>query len=232
MTATRLSLDELAQRCAEETEKFSRRRDNDPQFCFELLRRALADGTPEAFTRVYRNYERQVLSWVYSHSGFAQTGESADFFARSALSTFYFALRGPKFAQFTSLAKVLTYLKLCVHTAIMQYLRDQRPAAMMPLDAANELVHTPDLDNRADAAELWAHICQLLPDPRDRLLARYVFLQDLKPQQIVSSDPAQWSGEREISVALYRIRRLLRNDAELRRMAGLSADGSAHERNA
>jgi hypothetical protein len=216
-----MSLDELAQRCAEETEKFSRRQANDPQFCFELLRRALVDGVPEAFTRVYRNYERQVLSWVYSHSGFAQTGESADFFARSALSTFYFALRGPKFTQFTSLAKVLTYLKLCVHTAIMQYLRDQRPSATTHLDEASELIHTPDLDNRADAAELWAHICRLLPDPRDRLLARYVFLQDLKPSQIVSADPTQWSGEREVSVALYRIRRLLRNDAELRRLAGL-----------
>jgi hypothetical protein len=227
-----MSLDDLARQCAEETEKFSRRQANDPQFCFELLRRALADGVPEAFTRVYRNYERQVLSWVYSHSGFAQTGESADFFARSALSTFYFALRGPKFTQFTSLAKVLMYLKLCVHTAIMQYLRDQRPSATTPLDEANELVHTPDLDHRADAAELWAHICRLLPDPRDRLLARYAFLQDLKPRQIMLEYPAQWSDEREISVALYRIRRLLRNDAELRRLAGLSADASASERSA
>ena len=232
MTATRMSLDDLARHCAEETEKFSRHQANDPQFCFELLRRALADGAPEAFTRVYRNYERQVLSWVYSHSGFAQTGESADFFARSALSTFYFALRGPKFAQFTSLAKVLTYLKLCVHTAIMQYLRDQRPSATTRLDEAGDLAHTPDLDNRADAAELWAHICRLLPDQRDRLLARYVFLQDLKPRQIVSAHPTQWGGEREVSVALYRIRRLLRNDAELRRLAGLPPDASANERNA
>ncbi|HEY3229259.1 MAG TPA: sigma-70 family RNA polymerase sigma factor, partial [Roseiflexaceae bacterium] len=73
-----LSLDNLTQRCVDETEKFNRHQPNDPQFCFELLRRALAEGISEAFTRVYQVYERQVLRWVYSHSRFEQTGESAD----------------------------------------------------------------------------------------------------------------------------------------------------------
>src|SRR5262245_51124329 len=128
MSLAALSLDQLAQRCVEETDKFNRRQSNDPQYCFELLRRALAEGAAEAFTSAYQIYERQVLKWVYGHSGFAETGESADFFARSALSTFYFALRGPKFARFPALQHVLAYLKLCVHTAIAQYLRDQGPA--------------------------------------------------------------------------------------------------------
>src|SRR5262245_21445236 len=113
--AASLSVERLAQRCVEETEKFNRRQSNDPQFCFELLRRALAEGVAEALTYAYRIYERQSLKWVYNHSGFAETGESADYFARSALSAFYFALRGPKFARFPSLQQVLAYLKLCVH---------------------------------------------------------------------------------------------------------------------
>ena len=42
MTSARsMSVDNLARRCAEETEKYNRRRANDAQFCFELLRRAL-----------------------------------------------------------------------------------------------------------------------------------------------------------------------------------------------
>jgi hypothetical protein len=221
MPVAHLSVDALAQRCAEETDKFNHRQPNDAQYCFELLRRALADGSAEAFTYVYQVYERQVLSWVYGHSRFAQTGEDADFFAGAALRTFYFALRGPKFDKFPSLPQVLAYLKLCVHTAIAQYIRDQQPAPTTPLDAIGEVAHTPDLGMRADAAELWAHICRLLPDDRDRLLARYVFMQDLKPRQIVSAHPMQWRDEREISVALYRIRRTLRNDPELHRRAGL-----------
>lgn len=220
MTATRMPLEDLARRCAEETEKFNRRQPNDPQFCFELLRRALSDGVSEAFTYVYRTYERQALSWVYSHSSFAQTGESADYFARAAMSAFYFALRGPKFGQFPSLPKVLAYLKLCVHTAIMQYMRDQGQAPTVQSDTVVEIPHTPDLNNRVEAAALWSHICRLLPNPHDQLLARCAFLLDLKPRQIVAAYPAHWGSEREVSVALYRIRRLLRNDPDMRAWAG------------
>lgn len=224
MTVARLPVDDLAQRCAEETEKFNRRRPHDPQFCFELLRRALAEGAPDAFSRVYQVYERQVLSWVYAHSRFAHTGESAEFFASAALSAFYFALQGAKFDRFPTLPQVLLYLKLCVHTAIAQYLRDQQPAATLPLDDVSAAVaHIPDLGARAEAGELWGQICRLLPDERDRALARYVFLQDLKPRQIVAAYPAQWSSEREVSVALYRIRRILRGDGDLRRLAGVDA---------
>ena len=224
-SAASLPLDELSQRCAGETERFIRRQANDPQYCFEMLRRALADAQPEAFTRVYQVYERQVLIWVYGHSRFTQTGEDADYFASLAWSTFYFALRGPKFAGFTSLPQVLAYLKMCVHSAIAQYLRDQPPAALTLLDEAGEAAHTPDLGLQVDAAEVWECICRLLPDKRDRLLARCVFMQDLKPRQIVQSYPKQWGSEREVSLDLYRIRRVLRADPELRRLLGLGPGG-------
>jgi hypothetical protein len=223
MSVSQLSVDTLAQRCAEETEKFSRRQSNDPQFCFELFRRALVDGVEDAITRLFQIYERQLRQWVHNHSGFVHTGEDADFFVGAAMRTFYFALRGPKFERFPSLPQVLQYLKTCVHTAIAQYIRDQQPSATTPIDDATEVAHTPDLGNRADAAELWAYIVRLLPDERDRSLARYVFLQDLKPRQIVALYPQQWGNERDVSVALYRVRRTLRNDPELVQRAGLQA---------
>ena len=225
--ADSLSLDALAQRCASETEKFNRRESNDSQFCFELLRRALAEGLQDAFTHVYQVYERQVFAWVHSHSGFGRTGENADYFVTSAWSTFYFALRGAKFAGFSGLPQVLAYLKLCVHTAIAQYLRDQQAPAgflpAMPLDEAPDAAHTPDLATRIAARELWRQIERVLPDPNDRLLARCAFVEDLKPRQILKAYPGQWKDEREVSLELYRIRRVLRGDPELRKLL----DGSA-----
>lgn len=226
MSVDGLSVDELAQRCAEETEKFSRREANDSQFCFELLRLALADGLDDAFTRVYVVYERQVLNWVHKHQRFEQTGESAEFFAGMALRSFYFALRGPKFERFPTLQQVLAYLKMCVNTSIMQYIRDQQPGATMPLDDLTEAAHTPDLGMRADAAALWQLVAGVLPDERDRLLARCVFLLDLKPRQIIAAYPGLWGNERDVSVALYRIRRALRADPTLRREAGVGDDRS------
>jgi len=206
----------LAQQCDEETRKFSRHQLNDPRYCFELLRRALAEELNEAFTWVYRIYEKQVLKWVYQHYRFEQTGENADYFANLALSQFYFALRGPKFNRFPNLAKVLTYLKVCVHTAIMQYLRDQQPGEALPLDEAAHVSDRPTLDTQLRSAELWAQICRRLPDETDQQLARYVFIQGLKPRQIVEYDSARWPEERQISVALYRIRQVLRRDDQIR----------------
>ncbi len=223
-SAASLSIEVLAQRCAEETEKFNRHQSSDPQFCFELLWRALAEGSSEAFTRVYQIYERPVLNWVYSHPSFAYTDESAEFFATQALHSFYFALRGPKFNRFSALPKVLAYLKLCVHTAIAQYLRDQRPALTMPLNDTRTLAYVPDLHAKPDAAEVWQYICQQLPDERDRRLAHFVFVQGLKPREIVLAAPRVWEDEREVSVALYRIRRALRSDPELRRRMGMEPD--------
>jgi hypothetical protein len=228
MTAANLSLDELAQHCAEETQKFTHSLSNDPQYCFELLSRALLDGLSDAFTHIYRIYEKQVVSWVYNHSRFIETGEEANYFASAALSNFYFALRGRKFAQFTSLPQALAYLKLCVHTSIAQYIRDQRPTITTPLEDSPELAYSPDPAASISASELWEHICLLLPDERDRVLAHCVFVQHLKPTQIVTAYPAEWKLEREVSVALQRIRRILRKDGELRQWADVYDEHAEH----
>jgi hypothetical protein len=221
--AEALSIDDLSRLCASETAKFNRRQPSDAQFCFELLRRALADGVAEAFTHVYRIYERQVRIWVHSHSRFAQTGESDEYFVSAAWSTFYFALRGQKFAGFPSLPQVLAYLKACVHTAIMLYLRDQQPAATLALDEHPGLA-AAEQPEPFDTAQLAERIAQLLVDPADRLLAHCVFAKDLKPRQIVKAYPGQWGSERDVTVALFRIRRILRNDTQLRRMFGMDHD--------
>lgn len=227
MQAEDLAVDALARRCAEETDRFHSRASTDPAYCFELFRRALADGSLEALVHIYQGYEPQVCAWAYRHRGFAQARESADFFAHAALSAFYFALRGPKFRQFSTLPQVLSYLKLCVHTAIVQHLRDYIDAATIPLQSASDVVDLPHLDAGVEAAELWTYICHLLPDERDRLLARCAFVQDFKPRQIVQAYPSYWTHEREVSVALYRIRRLLRNDPELQRLSGHPRTGGS-----
>jgi hypothetical protein len=219
--AVNLPLEQLADACAENTRRYARREQSDTQFCFELLRRALADSVPEAFTWVYRIYERQVLKWVRQHPGLEQTGENPEFFANAALSRFYFALRGSKFAEFGSLPQVLAYLKACAYTGVAQYLRDYEKAAAFPLEAAADAAVVVDLGEALQANEVWAYICHKLPDERDRQLARSAFLLDLKPKAIVAANPDHWRNEREVTVALYRVRQVLRGDLELRERLGL-----------
>lgn len=221
--AANLPLDQLADACAEQTRQFNRREPSTTIFCFELLRRALAEGLPEAFTRVHRIYARQIVKWVYQHASFEQASESAEFFANLALTRFYFALRGPKFAHFETLAQVLAYLKACVHTAVAQYVRDHEKVAHLPLEAAAEAPAFLDPGETLEAEHLWADICALLPDERDRWLARSAFVLDLKPKAIAAANPGYWHTEREVTLALYRVRQRLRGDPGLRERMGLPA---------
>jgi hypothetical protein len=218
--AAQTSVNELARRCSEETEKFYQQLSSDAQFCMELLRRALAEELSEALTHVFAIYQRQVLRWVHSHSRFPETSESADYFAHAALSNFFFALRGERFKHFPSLQHLLAYLKTCVHTAIAQHLRDQRNARTVPLSQAQGAGLEAQLDD-ANAAEIWAQICRLLPDPQDQQLARLVFLLDLKPRHIIGLPNQPWQSEREISLRLYQIRQILRRDRRLRSLCNL-----------
>lgn len=223
MNLSSLSNDDLSRRCAEDTARFHHHQIRDTAHCFELLRRALADGRSEAFAWVYQIYEPQVLRWVYQHGRFHETGERAEYFANQALTNFYFALRGDKFARFDELAQLLTYLKLCVHSCIAQYLRREQALHMTDLDNESVFAAETDLAEDMQVAELWARVCDLLPDDGDRLLARCVFVQAMKPAQIVRGYPDRWQTPREVSVALQRIRRNLRKDPLLRRYAGITA---------
>jgi hypothetical protein len=222
-----LSVDELGERCADETLKFTRGQPNDPRYCFELLRLALAEEKPEAFAWVYRVYEDRTLRWVRQHAAFPQTGENAEYFANMALSQLYFALHGPKFEHFPSVARILAYLKVCVHTAIMQHVRRQRSLQLLPLAAAVQAPAQPNFDMQLRVEQLWGRVCYLLPDEKDQGLARCAFVQALKPREIVAAYPDVWRDEREVTVALYRIRQRLRGDDTLRRWLMADTSGPA-----
>jgi hypothetical protein len=214
-----MPLPELVRHCQEETQKYFHKGQHVTIYCFELLRLALQVGVSDAFTHVFRNYQPLVRKWVYNHPQFYGTGEAADYFVSAAFSSFYFAVRGERFARFSTLSQLLTYLKRCVHTAIAQYFRGAEPQAALSLDDNNNLLIEPT-ESYSSLADIWNRITELLPDEVDQLLAHCVFTQNLKPSQIVEIYP-HWQSAREISVQLQRIRRRLREDSTLRSLLGL-----------
>jgi hypothetical protein len=120
MSLDMVSIDELARKCEEETHKFIRQQAHETRYCFELMQRGLGQEHSEAFTQVYQIYEGLVLKWVNTHPRFYMTGESADYFVSAAFSRFYFAVKGPEFDRFPTVAQILQYLKLCVQTVIAE----------------------------------------------------------------------------------------------------------------
>ncbi len=224
MTFNSLSLNDLADHCAEETSKFHRNQQNDTRYCYELMRRAFKENVSDALTHVYRIYEPLVRNWVYSHSHFADTGEHAEDFVNVAMTTFYFAVRSKNFEDFGELSRLLSYLKMCVHTSILQALRKRQHIQIEPHEADDESAHTPDdsekVDRALDKEQLWEYIRQLFPDEHDMLLIRCYFVYDLKPAEITELHPAIWKKSRDVTVNLQRIRRVLRADKQLREFLG------------
>lgn len=218
MDANTSLLNSLAQRCREETSKYYRRDNHDPQFCFELLRQALFEQTPDALAHIYHIYTPQVLSWVRSHSQFHLTGETPDYFATLALRNFYFALAGPKFLRFHSLGAVLSFLKACVFSAVQQYVRDHVKSGpdVVPIVHDQDIPHYDDPLARIAAAELWTYVMEQFASADERLLLRCYFILDMKPREIVQAHPHIWRDENQIRVMLQRIKRQLYRDARLR----------------
>ena len=214
MNTSQSTLEEIALRCHEETRKFALRASYVTDYCMELMRRALLRRNSDAFTRLYTIYEPLVRNWVYQHHQFQWAGEEADYFVNAALTQFYFAVSGSKFERFDTLAQLLQYLKRCVYTSIAMYVRDSNTdITSVPLPAGDL---APTASTNWDASigsdTLWERICALLPDENDQLLARWCFIEGMKPAEIIAEQPGRWNEARDISVALQRIRRRLRGD--------------------
>lgn len=64
-----------------------------------------------------------VRQWVSGHPCFAATGEDMDYFAIQALEKMWLALTPEKVVALGSASALLTYLKMCVHSVIVDYLR-------------------------------------------------------------------------------------------------------------
>lgn len=224
MDVSQLSLDEVAQRCEEETANYWQKLAVDTRYCFELLRRALEDQVQDAFTYVFRIYQPQCARWALGVSGFENTNEpSPDVFVSEAFAKLFRDLRGEKFRQFDALPAVLLYLKKCVVTSILQQLRRRHPDEIESGREADveEVQAEGAFESAVEYEQTWARVCHVLPNQDDQNLADYRYRQNLKPAEIAHLHPAQWPSAREVSVALQRISRILRKDRELRAMAGL-----------
>lgn len=213
MNITEFPLDDLSRRCSEETKKFVRRVAHDTQYCFELFRRALADHVEEAVGHIYTTYEPQILRWVNSHKDFPRTDETAEYFCQEAFRNFYFASLGGKFARFANLAKLLAYLRICVYSAVNQYIRDHPSAELLPEEFDIEV--SSDFNSNIETERLWKRIDNLLPEEKDRILVRCTYVLDMRPREIAEAYPEYWPTAREASIDLHRIRKILMKDPTL-----------------
>jgi len=221
----RLLLKELITACWEETAKFRRDEPYRDDVCRELLRRGLCLRDEQAWEAIVEIYRGMVLAWIRQHPAHVASDEEDDHL-NGAFERFWRAVGPDRFQLFTSTAPLLRYLKMCVHSVLLDEVRAQRGAQLEPLDGERD----DGADSVADAeaqvvgqlsgADLWQAIGRELADDAERRVVYLSFALDMKPGEIFERNPDQYGGVDDV----YRIKRnvieRLRRSAEIRQYLG------------
>lgn len=185
----RMDLATLERHCAVESERFYRGQPHDTRFAYELFRRALVERDQTAWEYIFNHYRSLVESWVRRSGAFASSGETSEYFVVSAFTRFWQAVTPERFASFASLASLLHYLQLCAGCVVIDSVRAQSWAEIMPEEAmayARSAAFSPDEEamERVNRAEFWEYINELLHDEAERVVLYSSFVLGMKPGDI------------------------------------------------
>src|SRR3989440_8326801 len=186
-----LSINELARSCSEETNKFLRQSVSNDRYCLELFRRAIVKRDDDAWACIYQQYAPLVLTWVTQHQSAApilgQDGSAP--LVNAAFAKFSQALTPAKMENFDSLAALLKYLKMCVHSVVADEVRARQSRQYE--ETLENIEHEPAADDPADdvvstiaAQGLWQVIQEELNGEDERMLIYLAYVQGMKPGEI------------------------------------------------
>ncbi len=186
-----LSVNELARYCAEETNKFLKQSVSNDRFCLELFRRAIMQRDEAAWASIYQQYAPLVLTWVAQHQSatpvLGQDGAAP--LVNASFAKFAQALTPVKMGNFDSLAAILKYLKMCVHSVVADEVRARQARQLE--ETLEAIEHEPAGDDPADdvvatisAQNLWQLIQEELNGDEERVLIYLAYVQGMKPGEI------------------------------------------------
>ena len=188
-----LSINELARSCSEETNKFLRQSVSNDRYCLELFRRAIVKRDDDAWACIYQQYAPLVLTWVTQHQSAApmlgQDGSAP--LVNAAFAKFSQALTPAKMDNFDSLAAILKYLKMCVHSVVADEVRSRQSRQYE--EALEQIENEPATEDPADdvvsnisAQNLWQVIQEELNGEDERVLMYLAYIHGMKPSEISS----------------------------------------------
>jgi RNA polymerase sigma factor (sigma-70 family) len=187
----RLTINELARHCSEETNKFLKQNVSNDRYCLELFRRAIVNRDDDAWASIYQQYAPLVLTWITQHQSatplLGQDGSGP--LVNAAFAKFSQALTPAKMENFDALAAVLKYLKMCVHSVVADEVRARQ--ARQYEEALDAIEHEPasadpaeDVIASISAQGLWQVILEELNGEDERVLIYLAYVQGMKPGEI------------------------------------------------
>lgn len=205
-----LSIAELARSCSEETTKFLRQGTSNDRYCLELFRRAIINRNDDAWNSIYQQYAPLVLTWITQHQSAAlllgQDGSAP--LVNAAFAKFSQALTPVKIGNFDTLAAILKYLKMCVHSVVADEVRARQSRQYE--ETLEAIEHEPAGEDPAEnvvstlsAQHIWEVIQEELHGEDERILVYLVYVQGMKPAEISASHRRYFPGVDDV----YRVKR-------------------------
>ena len=220
-----MALPDLADRCAAQTNLFFQHQTHDPRYCFELFRRAIRERDESAWDLICIQYKGLVSGWVRQHSRFDATEEDIDYFVYGAFAKIAISLTPEKFGGFSDISALLRYLKMCVHSVIMDHIRsaeEERIARLEDITKEGAPDPSPEeqaLDRSAQQA-LWSSINSRLNDEKERAVVYGSFVLALKPQELYQLHRNLFRDVDEIYLVKQNVISRLRRDVVFRDLFG------------
>ena len=212
-----LDVDTLILRCRAESRKaFDAQLLGSNTPCYELFRRAVEEGLPEAWDAIYHQYRRLVLLWIGPNL------PDVDEMVNRAFAKFWqFCPRESFSKRFPTLRHVLSYLRQCAISARQEALRQRARSyqsgdeVIAETSASPEVVEDVALNNVVHQ-QLKKLVWDKLKDDRERLVMHLSYEIGLTPSEICARFPKDFPSVDEVRRIKERILKRLRRDSELR----------------
>jgi predicted secreted protein len=175
------------------------------RYPLELFRRAVVLRDSAAWGCIYRQYAPFVLPWLQRHvqaeSLLAEAEPAA--LVDAVLSTLAINLSEEKLARLTSLADILRYLRMCIHSTLSDWRRDQQLLERLALAAGETAPGQPTLAHAArgeDLAQgLWQVLLEELADEEQRLLFTLLFVRGYSARAVCLHEAARFPDLETVS---------------------------------
>ncbi|HJZ48129.1 MAG TPA: sigma-70 family RNA polymerase sigma factor [Roseiflexaceae bacterium] len=219
---SRMDLAALARRSQAESELFYRGYQHDTRFAYELFRRALVEQSEIAWEHIYAHYSPLVESWIRRSGAFSSSGESSEFFVGAAFTKFWRAIT-ERFEQFPTLSSLLSYLQLCAGSVVIDSVRAQSWAEMLPEEAipfGHAAQTSPDEEamKRVNCEEFWSYVDAQLNSEAERVVVFRSFVLGMRPGDIYNDYQHLFQNINDVYNVKRNVLGRLSRNPELRQM--------------
>jgi hypothetical protein len=223
----RLELRALIRACEEENRFRAAGPPYRDDYSRELFRRAICERDPEAWEALFSLYRGLVGSWCRKHPA-ADSVQARDDCVNLVFERFWVAVGPDRFEEFPSTASLLKYLKMCVHTVLIDEVRARRAAqqALAAWPAEEGRMTAPDVGAlaavRLTEGELWQTIAREVADGVERLLLYLSAALDLSPRQIHARYPKLFPTVQDVYRTKRNVLDRLRRSHSLRQQLAIA----------